>query len=85
MGLAVFVAMSILAQAVVPVQEAPVPKTDKPAPEKKICRNLEVTGSMFLNRVCRTKAEWDGVNANNQAAVDRQRGASNGNLPERRQ
>jgi len=40
---------------------------------------------MFLNRVCRTKAEWDGVNANNQAAVDRQHGASNGNLPERRQ
>jgi hypothetical protein len=42
---------------------------DKPeAPkEKKLCRSLEVTGSIMPKRTCHTKAEWAQIDATNAA------------------
>lgn len=30
--------------------------------DKKVCRRVEVTGSMMPERVCRTRAQWAAVN-----------------------
>jgi hypothetical protein len=35
--------------------------------EKKICRSLEVTGSIMPKRTCHTKAEWAQIDATNAA------------------
>jgi hypothetical protein len=42
---------------------------DTPAPpaEKKLCRSLEVTGSIMPKRTCHTKAEWAQIDAANAA------------------
>ncbi len=59
-----------------------VAKPDAPTPpkEKKICRRELVTGSMMAHSTCRTKAEWDAVDAQNQAnatrALDKHRSMS---------
>lgn len=47
--------------------DAPAPK-----PEKKICRRLEVTGSILGSKpTCHTKAEWVAIDdANAKAAED---------------
>lgn len=43
-----------------------------PKPEKKICRRVEVTGSIIGSKaVCHTKAEWSAIDeANAKAASD---------------
>lgn len=48
-------------------------------PEKKVCRRIEVTGSIIGSKaVCHTKAEWQAIDdANSKAgqdSLDRQRG-----------
>jgi hypothetical protein len=42
---------------------------DTPAPpkEKKLCRSLEVTGSIMPKHSCHTKAEWAQIDAANAA------------------
>jgi hypothetical protein len=35
--------------------------------EKKLCRSLEVTGSIMPKRTCHTKAEWAQIDAANAA------------------
>jgi len=35
--------------------------------EKKLCRSLEVTGSIMPKRSCHTKAEWAQIDATNAA------------------
>ncbi len=43
----------------------------KPAKERKVCRSAVATGSIMARRTCRTKAEWDVIDAqNNQSAQD---------------
>ena len=42
----------------------PEPKAHK---EKKICRTDSVTGSFIPKRTCRTAAEWQQIDAQNQA------------------
>jgi hypothetical protein len=42
-----------------------------PAPakhEKKVCRREDVVGSIIPDHVCRTKAEWDQIDAQNAEA-----------------
>jgi hypothetical protein len=46
---------------------------DQPAPEKKICKNQVVTGSIMSRRVCHTKAEWNALEAQAKADLDRTR------------
>jgi len=39
-------------------------KADKPAdPDKKVCRTLEQTGSIFTKRICHTAEEWKTIDA----------------------
>jgi predicted secreted protein len=44
-------------------ETAPAPKPEK---ERKICRSAVATGSIMARRTCRTKAEWDEFDAQNQ-------------------
>lgn len=57
-------------------------KADKPVdPDKKICRTLDQTGSMFTRRVCHTAEEWkaiDGANAKSAQSFDDTRNKSGG-------
>lgn len=48
---------------------------DTPAPpkEKKICRSVEVTGSIMPKSTCHTKAEWAQIDAANTRAVENAR------------
>jgi hypothetical protein len=38
---------------------------EKPAKEKKICRQEDVTGSIMPRRTCHTKEEWAQIDASN--------------------
>lgn len=39
----------------------------KPAdPNKRICRGVEQTGSIFTHQVCHTRAEWAKINEQNE-------------------
>jgi hypothetical protein len=67
----------IMAAAVLSVLAAPAfaqnnDATVAPKPEKKICRRVEVTGSIIGSKaVCHTKAEWAAIDdANAKAAGD---------------
>jgi predicted secreted protein len=65
--------------AVAPAMAQTSPTTTAaPAPEKKICRAQEVTGSIMPGRkTCHTKAEWasiDGVNEAHAAQIKDNRG-----------
>ena len=46
-------------------QAATAPATEKPAKEKKICRQEDMTGSIMRARVCHTKEEWVQIDAEN--------------------
>lgn len=46
---------------------------EKPAKEKAICKSLVATGSIMSRRVCHTKAEWDVIEAQSRADLDRTR------------
>ena len=72
----VSVALAFLAASAAPADAAAQPQ---PAPaakkvkEKKICRSDEaVTGSLFPQRTCKTKAEWDAERAAEQRNSNRQ-------------
>jgi hypothetical protein len=67
----------IMAAAALSVLAAPVfaqnnDATVAPKPEKKVCRRVEVTGSIIGSKaVCHTKAEWTAIDdANAKAAGD---------------
>lgn len=49
---------------------APAPDPVKPDPDQArvICKN-ETIGTRFKKRVCRTKAEWEQITKDSQAAV----------------
>ncbi|MBW8745815.1 MAG: hypothetical protein JF628_16030 [Sphingomonas sp.] len=51
-------------------QTAPVPTSQKPVKEKKLCRREEATGSIMTTSVCHTKDEWTQIDAANARAVD---------------
>lgn len=42
-------------------------------PEKKICRQLEMTGSTMKRRECHTRAEWKEIDRRNQEMAARAR------------
>jgi hypothetical protein len=44
-----------------------------PQPEKKICRQLQITGSTMKRRECRTRAEWKEIDRRNQEMAERAR------------
>jgi predicted secreted protein len=46
-------------------------KDKKPQdPNKRICRSEVPTGSMMSKSVCHTRAEWQSIDEQNQAATD---------------
>ena len=59
----VSVALALLAASSGPASEATAASPSaSPVKEKKICRKEEaVTGSLTPKRVCKTKAEWEGL------------------------
>ncbi len=61
---------------------APAPAPAAPAKEKKICRTLDVTGSMMPKRTCRTREEWRQVDdANDEDARRTLNGRRNDGIP----
>jgi hypothetical protein len=46
-------------------QATAAPATDKPAKEKKICRQEDQTGSIMMHRTCHTKEEWAQIDTDN--------------------
>ncbi len=46
------------------------PAAPKPPKPKKICRTLDVTGSMIAQSVCHTADEWKQIDEQNQRDVD---------------
>jgi hypothetical protein len=50
-------------------QDAPPSPKPEPVKERKVCRVIEVTGSMMGKRECHTPTEWRQIqNANSDAA-----------------
>lgn len=47
--------------------------------EKTICRRQEATGSLFVKRVCRTKAEWASLDLEGQRSAEHMQNQSRGN------
>lgn len=43
----------------------------EPAKEKTICRKAVATGSIMSKRVCKTKAEWDAIEAASREDLQR--------------
>ena len=58
----VSVALALLAASSGPASEATASPSASPVKQKNICRKEEaVTGSLTPKRVCKTKAEWEGL------------------------
>ena len=56
-------------------------KADDPAnAEKRICRKVEVTGSIMGKRECRTAAEWKAQQESDAANVDQMRNHNGGGM-----
>jgi hypothetical protein len=70
---AVLLCVPILAQA---EDAPPVPPVEK---EKKVCRSEESTGSLFVKRICHTKAEWAALDAEGARAAQHMQNQSRGN------
>ena len=72
MRLALVMAMFALAPlAPVMAQTTPAPAAT-PAPEKKICRSYQTTGSIIPSRrTCPTKSEWALIDSDNQQQTER--------------
>lgn len=66
------IAAAILAVLTTPAFAQNNDATVAPKPEKKVCRRIEVTGSIIGSKaVCHTKAEWTAIDeANAKAAGD---------------
>lgn len=66
------IAAAILAVLTTPAFAQNNDATAAPKPEKKVCRRIEVTGSIIGSKaVCHTKAEWTAIDeANAKAAGD---------------
>lgn len=62
-------------------QEAAKTAAPTPSPEKKVCRTVMETGSMFGKRTCRTKAEWAAIDEANSAAAQGVRDRAHGGMP----
>jgi len=56
--------LAALAQA----QPASAP-ADQPSAEKKVCRSVDVTGSIFPKKTCHTRAEWAKIDEGNARSV----------------
>lgn len=66
-------ALASIAYSAVSAQTAPpMAATDAPKPkkEKKICKAVEVTGSILGRSVCHTANEWAEINGQEQRARD---------------
>jgi hypothetical protein len=65
--------------AAVAQEGSPNTSADRPAqeaPEKKVCRRMQVTGTILAGkRTCHTKAEWAQIDSANQDAVEQARRA----------
>jgi hypothetical protein len=75
-----FATLFIISAPAVAQQKAP-PSSEKPAAEKKVCRQEQPTGSRMVKRTCHTPAEWAVIDANNASdaarALDQQQGRRN--------
>ena len=56
MRIVTVIALLALSTPALAQQAAPAPAA--PPKEKKICRSLDVTGSMMAKRTCHTREEW---------------------------
>jgi len=75
-----FVALAMLAaaqsaQPVQPSQPAAAPANA----EKKVCRSMDVTGSMLRKKVCYTEQEWQAIDKQNRSNADQMTNTPNRN------
>ena len=70
---ALFLVLGLAAPAFADSADAPAASA---APEKKICRSVEMTGSLMVHRTCHTKAEWAEIDTENRKGADHFRQAS---------
>lgn len=70
---AVLLCVPMIAQA---ADAPPAPAAEK---EKKVCRSEESTGSLFVKRVCHTKAEWAALDLEGQRSAEHMQSQSRGN------
>lgn len=76
-------AMIIASFALAASGAAQAPAAGTPdAGDKRICRKLEVTGSIMSTRICQTRAQWMAFDADRQKAMD---GRRNSNVIDRAQ
>ena len=64
----VFALMMLCMPIVAHAADPAVPQPD--AKDKKVCRTEEATGSLFVKRVCHTKAEWAAIEVERQRSAD---------------
>lgn len=75
---AVLLSVPMIAQA---ADSPPAPAADKQTAEKekKVCRSEEATGSLFVKRVCHTKAEWAALDLEGERSAQHMQNQSRGN------
>jgi hypothetical protein len=67
--------MMLLALAMLAVTAAQPARTMPMNVEKKVCRNLDMTGTMLKKRVCLTEKEWSEVDRLNRERATRAKGS----------
>jgi hypothetical protein len=71
------VACALVSASPVMAQIAPTQVAAVPAPEKKICRSYQTTGSIMPSRrTCHTKSEWASIDSDSQQLTERIKGGN---------
>ena len=65
----IFIVIPLLAAGPALADDPPAPKP-KPPREKKICRTEEVIGSIIPQSICKTAAQWQQIDDENQRNAD---------------
>ncbi len=70
-GVCILVALLISAAAAVAAPEPPAAADNdkKPPPNKRVCRTVQVTGSLMRQRVCLKQKQWDQMREEAQRAA----------------
>lgn len=74
-----FVALAILAATQASPTVQPSPTVAAANAEKKVCRSMDVTGSMLRKKVCRTEQEWQAFDKQNRSNADQMTNTPNRN------
>ena len=74
-----FVALAFLAAAQAGQTAQPSQTVAAASAEKKVCRSMDVTGSMLRKKVCLTEQEWQEIDKRNRSNADQMTDTPNRN------